>query len=146
MMQTQRELLRLSSANFLFPSLSPSPFSHYLNFPLRPTNHYSLCSAHKAWLAQLSEELTTTAITAASSAQTPEVVPIELPSSISSILHASDDPTTVQTATSVLLTGAFTLFLFRSLRRRAKRAKETVYLLLQFSFSSFFLYVFCHVL
>ncbi|KAI3466084.1 hypothetical protein Pfo_022747 [Paulownia fortunei] len=125
MMQTQRELLRLSSANSLFPSLSPFPIYHYLNFPYRPNNHYSLCSAHKTWLAQLSEELTATAITAASSVPRPEEGPIELPPSIPSILATSDDPAALQTATSVLLTGAFTLFLFRSLRRRAKRAKET---------------------
>ncbi|KAK1276731.1 hypothetical protein QJS04_geneDACA010916 [Acorus gramineus] len=52
--------------------------------------------------------------------------PIELPPSSSSlpILATSDDPSPLQVATSVLLTGAITVFLFRSLRRRAKRAKE----------------------
>ncbi|KAK4420390.1 hypothetical protein Salat_1989300 [Sesamum alatum] len=121
-MQTQRQLLRHSSAAFLLPSLSPSPFSHYLNLPFRPNNHYPLCSAHKVWLAQLSEELTTTAITTA--AAPPQEGPIELPPSLTSILAASND-SALQTAASVLLTGAFTLFLFRSLRRRAKRAKQT---------------------
>ncbi|KAK6132809.1 hypothetical protein DH2020_033452 [Rehmannia glutinosa] len=120
MIQTQRQLLRLSAANVLFPSLSPLPFTHFLNFPYRPNNHFFLCSAHKTWLAQLSEELTTTAITAAAP---PEVGPIEIPPSIPSILPASNDPA-LQTATGVLLTGAFTLFLFRSLRRRARRAKQ----------------------
>ncbi|KAK1321017.1 hypothetical protein QJS10_CPA03g00080 [Acorus calamus] len=52
--------------------------------------------------------------------------PIELPPSSSSlpIFATSDDPSPLQVATSVLLTGAITVFLFRSLRRRAKRAKE----------------------
>ncbi|XWS52121.1 hypothetical protein CRYUN_Cryun11dG0039900 [Craigia yunnanensis] len=52
--------------------------------------------------------------------------PFELPPSSSSlsIFATSDDPTPLQTATSVLLTGSIGVFLFRSLRRRAKRAKE----------------------
>ncbi|XP_059301196.1 uncharacterized protein LOC132053263 [Lycium ferocissimum] len=54
----------------------------------------------------------------------PEEGPIELPSSITDIFATSDDPSTLQTATSLLLTGAISVFLFRSLRRRAKRAKE----------------------
>ncbi|KAK4344564.1 hypothetical protein RND71_034740 [Anisodus tanguticus] len=54
----------------------------------------------------------------------PEEGPIELPSSITNIFATSDDPSPLQTATSLLLTGAISVFLFRSLRRRAKRAKE----------------------
>ncbi|PKA54384.1 hypothetical protein AXF42_Ash000217 [Apostasia shenzhenica] len=51
--------------------------------------------------------------------------PVEISSSSPSSLFALDDnPTPLQIATSVLLTGAITVFLFRSLRRRAKRAKE----------------------
>ncbi|KAL3631442.1 hypothetical protein CASFOL_024426 [Castilleja foliolosa] len=123
-MQTQRQLLRRSSAGFLFPSLSPS-----LNFPHTPINYYnsnnynnnnnnqysSLCSAHKTslWLAQ---QLDTTAISAATP---PEVGPIEIPPSI-----PFDDSGALQTAASVLLSGAFTLFLFRTFRRRARRAKQ----------------------
>lgn len=53
--------------------------------------------------------------------------PIELPSSVSSIFATSDDPTPLQTATSLLLTGAITVFLFRSLRRRARKAKDLKY-------------------
>ncbi|KAH6764252.1 hypothetical protein C2S51_015501 [Perilla frutescens var. frutescens] len=124
MMQAQRQLLCLSSPNFLFPSLPPSPFPYHLYFPGRPTNHhhYSLCSAHRAWLVQLSEQVTTAAITAA---QPAAEGPIELPSSISSLLSAaSDDTGALRTAASVLITGAFTLFLFTTLRRSAKRAKE----------------------
>ncbi|KAH6795670.1 hypothetical protein C2S51_036656 [Perilla frutescens var. frutescens] len=120
MMQTQRQLLRLSAPNFLFPSLPPPPFPHHLYFPGRPTNHhhYSLCSAHRAWLVQLSEQVTAAVQPAAEG-------PFELPSSISSLLSAaSDDTGALQTAASFLITGAFTLFLFTTLRRSAKRAKE----------------------
>ena len=49
--------------------------------------------------------------------------PIELPSTI---FATTDDPSSIQVATSVLLTGAISVFLFRSLRRRAKRVKELV--------------------
>ncbi|KAJ8479747.1 hypothetical protein OPV22_023474 [Ensete ventricosum] len=51
--------------------------------------------------------------------------PVELPPSSGSAIFAVDDnPTPLQVSTSVLLTGAISVFLFRSLRRRAKRAKE----------------------
>ncbi|PWA50892.1 hypothetical protein CTI12_AA293850 [Artemisia annua] len=51
--------------------------------------------------------------------------PVELPSfSMPSFIATDDDPSTIQVATSVLLTGAISVFLFRSLRRRAKRAKQ----------------------
>ncbi|KAL1202449.1 hypothetical protein V5N11_025013 [Cardamine amara subsp. amara] len=60
--------------------------------------------------------------------------PIELPpsstspfSSTNSIFATSDEPTPLQLATSVLLTGAITVFLFRSIRRRAKRSKELTF-------------------
>ncbi|ERN14027.1 hypothetical protein AMTRI_Chr01g111250 [Amborella trichopoda] len=49
----------------------------------------------------------------------PENGPIVLPPSAD-----ASEPTALQLSTSVLLTGAITVFLFRSLRRRAKRAKE----------------------
>ncbi|EYU44979.1 hypothetical protein ABFS82_13G070600 [Erythranthe guttata] len=120
MLLTQRQLLPFSSANFLLPSHSPFPFRRSINFPSTPTNWYSRCSAHKPWIAELSQELTTAAITDESP---PEEGPVELPS-IPPIFATDDDPTPLQTATSVLLTGAVGLFLFRSLRRRAKRAKE----------------------
>ncbi|KAK6157370.1 hypothetical protein DH2020_011618 [Rehmannia glutinosa] len=123
MLLSQRQLRPFSAANFLTPSLPPFPFSHSINFPLRPTNQYSRCSAHKTWITQLSEELTTTAIT--DSPPPEEEGPVELSSSIPPIFATTDDPTPLQTATSVLLTGAITVLLFRSLRRRAKRAKET---------------------
>ncbi|XP_062223446.1 uncharacterized protein LOC133922229 [Phragmites australis] len=40
------------------------------------------------------------------------------------LFSIDDNPTPLQTATSILLTGAISVFLFRSLRRRARRAKE----------------------
>ncbi|KAL1566507.1 hypothetical protein AAHA92_02113 [Salvia divinorum] len=99
----QRQLLRLSSsANFIFPSCPPP---HHLYFSARPTNHYTLCSA------QLSEEVTAVAISSS---------PIH---SVPSLLSASAD-SSLQTAASCLITGAFTLFLFRTLRRRAKQQRK----------------------
>lgn len=99
----------------LSPHSSPSPF----NFSYRPTTVHSL-SAHlrsrpETWLAELPEPTTIT---------TAEDGPIELPPSTPSIFATSDDPSSLQVATSLLLTGAISVFLFRSLRRRARRAKE----------------------
>lgn len=127
MWQPQLQLLRFS-ATFFPLSPPPLPFSRPPQFPsrpIKPNNLYSLCSAHETWLTQLSEEHT-----AATAAVTPVVAPsiegpVELPPSVPSIFATTDDPTLLQTATSVLLTGAITVFLFRSLRRRAQRAKET---------------------
>ncbi|CAH2053661.1 unnamed protein product [Thlaspi arvense] len=63
-----------------------------------------------------------------------EAGPIELPppssspfSSTNSIFATSDDPSPLQLATSVMLTGAITIFLFRSIRRRAKRSKQLTF-------------------
>jgi hypothetical protein len=50
--------------------------------------------------------------------------PVELRAPM--LFSTDDNPTTLQTATSLLLTGAISIFLFRSLRRRARRAKELV--------------------
>ncbi|KAH9611175.1 hypothetical protein KSS87_001330 [Heliosperma pusillum] len=50
--------------------------------------------------------------------------PIEMSSDLPSIFATNDDPTPLQITTSVLLTGAISVFLFRAVRRRAKRAKE----------------------
>ncbi|XP_038991087.1 uncharacterized protein LOC120114163 [Hibiscus syriacus] len=65
-------------------------------------------------------------VTTIAEAEEEEDGPFELPpsSSSTSVFATNDDPTPLQTATSVLLTGAIGVFLFRSLRRRAKRAKE----------------------
>lgn len=54
------------------------------------------------------------------------------PSSPSTIFALDDNPSPLQVSTSVLLTGAISVFLFRSLRRRARRAKELVILSLPF--------------
>ncbi|XP_073135472.1 uncharacterized protein [Henckelia pumila] len=129
MWQPQLQLLRFSAAAAFFPLPPPPlPFSRPPQFPsrpIKPNNHYSLCSAHKTWLAQLSEELTA-AITADTPVVAPPVEgPVELPPSVPSIFATNDDPTLLQTATSVLLTGSIAIFLFRSLRRRAQRAKGT---------------------
>ncbi|KAJ1690791.1 hypothetical protein LUZ63_014946 [Rhynchospora breviuscula] len=57
--------------------------------------------------------------------QPEEEGPVELPSSSRSSLFAQDDnPSPLQVTTSLLLTGSISVFLFRALRRRAKRAKE----------------------
>ncbi|XP_057796809.1 uncharacterized protein LOC131012839 [Salvia miltiorrhiza] len=122
MLLTQQQLRHFSAPNTLLRPLSPFPFSHSFNFPSRPSKHCSRCSTRKIWIAQLSEEPTTATSTTTSP---PEEGPIELPPSTSSLFATDDNPTPLQTATSVLLTGAITVFLFRSIRRRAKRAKET---------------------
>ncbi|XP_070674552.1 uncharacterized protein [Malus domestica] len=131
MLQTQH-LLRSNFPKFLshphthFVSplyLSPPP----LNFFHKPTN---LCpvSAHsrpglEQCLAEAPEPTTETPYTPLEFA--PDG-PEELPPSSSPVFATNDDPSSLQVATSVLLTGAITVFLFRSLRRRAKRAKELV--------------------
>ncbi|XP_022871337.1 uncharacterized protein LOC111390516 [Olea europaea var. sylvestris] len=129
MLQFQNNLTLLPS-NYLFPSLSPLLISHSCQFSFRnsaSSTQYSISSAHKLSVAQVSEEAT---IAIKSSVDAPpEEGPIELSPSIPPIFSTSDDPTRLQTATSVLLTGAIAVFLFRSLRRRAKRAKETVFIL-----------------
>ena len=98
------------------PCLSPPFYSLS-----RPTSLH-LVSAHlrtraEPLLAQVPDTTTTA----------PEEGPIELPPSSSSIFATNDDPTPLQVATSVLLTGAISVFLFRSIRRRVKRAKELVW-------------------
>ncbi|OMO74920.1 hypothetical protein CCACVL1_16402 [Corchorus capsularis] len=89
--------------------ISISPFSSHSKTHLGPL------------LAQAQEPIATVA-----EAEEEQDGPFELPpsASSSSIFATNDDPSPIQTATSVLLTGAIGVFLFRSLRRRAKRAKE----------------------
>ncbi|KAJ0989392.1 hypothetical protein J5N97_007748 [Dioscorea zingiberensis] len=50
--------------------------------------------------------------------------PIEILSSQPPVFSKDDNPSPLQVTTSVLLTGSISVFLFRALRRRAKRAKE----------------------
>ncbi|XP_058001490.1 uncharacterized protein LOC110662787 isoform X2 [Hevea brasiliensis] len=90
----------------------------------KPTSLFSFSALPRPrpdlWFAQLPDPATTTApITPPE-----EGGPIELPLSSPSIFATTDDPSPLQVATSVLLTGAIAVFLFRSIRRRAKRAKE----------------------
>lgn len=100
----------LASTSFYKPT---SPFSFSALPPPRPD----------LWLAELPDLATTvTPITPLE-----EGGPVELPLSSPSIFATTDDPTPLQVATSVLLTGAIAVFLFRSIRRRAKRAKELVF-------------------
>ncbi|KAL3733815.1 hypothetical protein ACJRO7_023210 [Eucalyptus globulus] len=71
-----------------------------------------------SWLARASQP------PAAAAVEEPPEGPVELPPSAPSIFASTDDPTPLQVATSLLLTGAISVFLFRAVRRRAKRAKE----------------------
>ncbi|KAI9186588.1 hypothetical protein LWI28_018853 [Acer negundo] len=93
---------------------------HKLKFLNKPTISLPVLSRtrpsiHPPWLTRVQEPTTTTS-------STPEEEgPLEL---TESIFATTDDPTSLQVATSVLLTGAISVFLFRSLRRRAKRSKE----------------------
>ncbi|XP_058095770.1 uncharacterized protein LOC131241115 [Magnolia sinica] len=117
-------LLQQQSLHFPFP-----PLSHRSLFSpsFRPTTtittfHHSfrarLQTGPETLLAQLPEPPSTSQ---------DEDGPIELPppsSSSSPLFGNPNDPSPLQVATSVLLTGAISVFLFRSLRRRARRAKE----------------------
>lgn len=118
---TTNILIPLSHSHPYKPSLLSSPLS---NFPYRPTTPHHVSALPplrpEPLLAQVPE---------------PEEGPMELPPSSPSIFATTDNPSTIQVATSVLLTGAISVFLFRSVRRRAKRAKELVFFL---SFIHFF--------
>ncbi|KAI3888754.1 hypothetical protein MKX03_013922 [Papaver bracteatum] len=107
--------LPLSRAIPFFPSSSSSSSRVTTTRPIQA----NLGTNFQTWLAQ-SIEPTTNMIIPPSE----EAGPIELPSPISDVFATTDDPSSLQVATSVLLTGAIAIFLFRSLRRRAKRAKE----------------------
>lgn len=109
--------------------LSPS-LSFNLNFLHRPNTVFSVPSQSQPrarrpfpWLAQVSEPNSTTTSTETTEQ---EEGPVELFQSTSPIFATNDEPSSIQVATSVLLTGAISVFLFRSLRRRAKRVKELV--------------------
>ncbi|KAI5333121.1 hypothetical protein L3X38_023251 [Prunus dulcis] len=132
MLQTQHLLcshfpicLSPPQTHFLFPpSLSSSP----LNFLYKPV---SLCSvsAHsrsrpEQWLAEAPEPTTSIPTAPYTPLEFAPEGPEELPPASSPVFATTDDPSSIQVATSVLLTGAISVFLFRSLRRRARRAKE----------------------
>ncbi|GAV64020.1 DUF3082 domain-containing protein [Cephalotus follicularis] len=105
------------------PSLTPPLHS-------KPTSAFSLPPHPRPrpgpCLAQSPESTTNTSITpkTTTTISTLEEGPIELPPSTPSIFASTDDSSPLQVASSMLLTGAISVFLFRSLRRRAKRAKE----------------------
>ncbi|KAF6155935.1 hypothetical protein GIB67_039266 [Kingdonia uniflora] len=116
----------LHSCNLFFSSPnSPISLSHHLHSSKPPPHCFSspikphIQTGPKPCLAQLNTNTTIAA--------TPlEEGPIELPPS-SSIFAITDDPSPLQLTTSILLTGAITVFLFRSIRRRVKRAKELTF-------------------
>ncbi|KAM7250221.1 hypothetical protein ACFE04_022104 [Oxalis oulophora] len=110
---------------------------HYTSPSITITQHKPITLLHslsihprlRPCLAQ-SEDPTSTKTITINVPSSPEFVdegdgPIQLPSS--TIFATTDEPTTLQVATSVLLTGAITVFLFRAIRRRAQRAKELRY-------------------
>ncbi|GMN54463.1 hypothetical protein TIFTF001_023593 [Ficus carica] len=131
MLQTHQHIL---TSYFPF-SLSPHPHNpHFLSPPLnfftthRP-HHLTLYLSrarprHQPWRAQASPEPTTTAAARSTAEEEPEEGPVEFFAPSEPIFATSDEPSPLQVATSVLLTGAISVFLFRSLRRRARRAKE----------------------
>ncbi|XP_062094451.1 uncharacterized protein LOC133800494 [Humulus lupulus] len=80
--------------------------------PLRPRPR------PEPWLARASDPTTTDV------PEEKEEGPMEFFQSTAPIFATSDEPSSLQVATSVLLTGSIAVFLFRSLRRRARRAKE----------------------
>ncbi|KAG5120296.1 hypothetical protein JHK82_034716 [Glycine max] len=94
------------------PPLSILPPLHH-----KPTILHSVsASAIPPWAVQLAD----------AAADIDTEGPVELPfSSTPSIFATSDDPSPIQVASSVLLTGAVSVFLFRSLRRRAQRVKQS---------------------
>ncbi|KAJ4981760.1 hypothetical protein NE237_032597 [Protea cynaroides] len=123
--------LQLLSHHFLsalspssYPSLTAISSSSSCSFRVRGRTvspvRAQLQTSPEPLEAQLSESTTATNTTPQ------EDGPIELPpsSSSSSIFATTNDPSFLQVSTSVLLTGAISVFLFRSVRRRAKRAKE----------------------
>lgn len=122
------------SSSFSSPSLpyfSPSPppvlpsILTPLTFLHRPTFVYCVSALPRAkpiqlWFTQLPKP---------TSVRPPEAGegPIELPPSEPSVFASTDAPSPLQAASTVLLTGAISVFLLRALRRRAKRAKELVW-------------------
>lgn len=121
MLQTHRHLI---SSSFPF-NLSHHPRKpNFLlhNYKATVVSHLTLPRTTRiepSWVARAEEP----ASTSATAVMKEEEGPVELSQSI---FATTDDPTPLQVSTSVLLTGAISVFLFRSLRRRAKRAKELV--------------------
>ena len=109
------------SPNYAVPLSFARNSSKSLNFLHKPTilNSVSVSALpplSSSWLVQLAELTTLT-----------DEGPIELPLSSPSIFATTQEASPIQVAATVLLTGAITVFLFRSVRRRVKRAKELVH-------------------
>ncbi|XP_014489975.1 uncharacterized protein LOC106752744 [Vigna radiata var. radiata] len=107
MVHSHHHLLLFSTFPFSLtthPNHHLSPSLHFLHRSSTPTSTVSAIPS-AAWLSDLTPQ---------------DFGPIQLPSS----LPFSDDPSTVQVASTVLLTGALTVFLFRTVQRRIKRAKQ----------------------
>ncbi|KAG0449347.1 hypothetical protein HPP92_027387 [Vanilla planifolia] len=112
-----------------FSSLAPLFCNLQHRPPLRLPSHFSLISVAvrlSSRTAVLQPALAVLPDSPAPTSPTEESEgPVEMPPSSSSTLFDVDDnPTPLQAAASVLLSGAIAIFLFRSLRRRAKRVKE----------------------
>ncbi|XP_047342646.1 uncharacterized protein LOC124946125 [Impatiens glandulifera] len=122
MLQSQR----LLSSNFLYypttggPYLLPHSLPNHFNFTRKSiTLRTARAARPETLLSEALPDVPTVTATATDEG------PIEIPPSSPSIFAVDDnDASPLQIATSVLLTGAISIFLFRSLRRRAKRAKE----------------------
>jgi len=113
MVHSHQHLL-FSTVPFSLTSHHNHPSSPSLHFLHRPSTTSTTVSAipSAAWLSELTAR---------------DFGPLELPFSAPSSLPFTDDPSTIQVAASVLLTGAMTAFFFRTVQRRIKRAKEWVY-------------------
>ncbi|CAJ1957463.1 unnamed protein product [Sphenostylis stenocarpa] len=104
------------------PPLRPTLTHHKPPLSLLPPLHHKPTILHSVsvsaippWLAQLAD-----------AADIDTGGPVELPfSSTPSIFATTDDPSPIQVASSILLTGAISVFLFRALRRRAQRVKQS---------------------
>ncbi|ESW07231.1 hypothetical protein PHAVU_010G112200 [Phaseolus vulgaris] len=116
-------MLHSQCHHFLFPlPLRPTLTHHKPPHSLLPplhhkpnTLHFVSVSALPPWLAQLAD-----------AADVVTEGPVELPfNSTPSIFATTDDPSPIQVASSILLTGAISVFLFRALRRRAQRVKQS---------------------
>lgn len=140
-------------SNHLLPHLSlplPQPSLHLLHLRssslhflrrLQPSSSFKATAASpQSRLAELTPEVP-------SSPQPKGEGPVEIsPLTPSPLFAVTDNPTPLQVSTSVLLTGAISVFLFRSLRRRARRAKDLVHhfnqYLFIFHFQALVLYIF----
>ncbi|XP_027354198.1 uncharacterized protein LOC113864550 [Abrus precatorius] len=96
-----------------------------LSVPLSLTRHHHSPSLPLVHFLHRPSNTTVSAIPPLASTWLPSITqefgPIELPFS------TTDDPSTIQVASSVLLSVAITLYFFRSIQRRAKLARELKY-------------------